>query len=123
MRAHEKSDTSKSHCTAFLVLKIWEWLIDIHEHLFPSMVDFKITGPHAGGARLFWSFYFIATSLHALHMIVGIGAVCWIALQARASRFSAKWATPVEVVGLYWSFVDIVWIVLYPLIYLIGRGS
>ncbi len=109
--------------TTFLVLKILEWLIDIHERLFPSMVDFKITGPDAGGARLFWSFYFVATSLHALHMIIGIGAVCWIAMQARAGRFSAKWNTPVEVVGLYWSFVDIVWIILYPLIYLIGRGT
>jgi cytochrome c oxidase subunit 3 len=107
----------------FLVLKIWEWHIDIHEHLFPAMADFKITGADEGGARLFWSFYFVATSLHALHMMVGIGAVCWIAMQARAGRFSAKWATPVEVVGLYWSFVDIVWIVLYPLIYLVGRGA
>jgi heme/copper-type cytochrome/quinol oxidase subunit 3 len=68
-------------------------------------------------------FYFVATSLHALHMIIGIGAVCWIAMQARAGRFSARWHTPVEVVGLYWSFVDIVWIILYPLIYLIGRGA
>lgn len=108
---------------AFLVLKVWEWTIDIHEHLFPAMAGFKITGPDEGGARLFWSFYFVATSLHALHMIIGIGAVCWIAMQARAGRFSAKWATPVEVVGLYWSFVDIVWIILYPLIYLVGRGS
>jgi cytochrome c oxidase subunit 3 len=109
--------------TAFLVLKVWEWLTDIHDHLFPSMAGFKIAGPDEGGARLFWSFYFVATSLHALHMIIGIGAVCWITMQARAGRFSAKWATPVEVVGLYWSFVDIVWIVLYPLIYLVGRGS
>lgn len=107
----------------FLVLKIVEWIIDIHEHLFPSMADFRIKGAAEGGARLFWSFYFVATSLHALHMIVGIGAVAWIAIQARKGRFSAAWHTPVEVVGLYWSFVDIVWIVLYPLIYLIGRGS
>jgi cytochrome c oxidase subunit 3 len=109
--------------SAFLVLKSWEWLIDIHEHLFPSMAHFKIVGPDEGGARLFWSFYFVATSLHALHMLIGIVAVCWIAMQARAGRFSAKWATPVEVVGLYWSFVDVVWIVLYPLIYLVGRGT
>src|SRR5690242_8854822 len=69
--------------TAFLVLKVWEWLIDIHDRLFPTMVDFKITGADEGGARLFWSFYFVATSLHALHMIVGICAVTWIARQAR----------------------------------------
>lgn len=109
--------------TIFLILKIWEWHIDIDEHLFPSMADFKIVGADEGGARLFWSFYFVATALHALHMLIGIGAVCWVAMQARVGRFSAEWATPVEVVGLYWSFVDIVWIVLYPLIYLVGRGT
>ena len=92
------------------------------DHLFPS-VSFKIHGPEAGGARLFWSFYFIATGLHAAHMTVGIGLVAWVALLARKGAFSAEWSTPVEVVGLYWSFVDIVWIVLYPLIYLIGRGA
>jgi cytochrome c oxidase subunit III len=107
----------------FLALKIWEWLIDIHEHLFPSMANFRITGSDEGGAPLFWSFYFVATSLHAVHMIAGVVAVIWIAAQTRAGRFSARWSTPVEIVGLYWSFVDIVWIVLYPLIYLIGRGS
>jgi cytochrome c oxidase subunit III len=107
----------------FLVLKIVEWRIDIGEHLFPAMADFKITGAEEGGARLFWSFYFVATALHALHMTVGIIAVGWVAVQARAGRFSSAWHTPVEVVGLYWSFVDIVWIVLYPLIYLVGRGS
>lgn len=107
----------------FLVLKIFEWYIDIKEHLFPSAVDFKITGAEEGGARLFWSFYFVATSLHAVHMIIGIAAVSWVAMQARAHRFNAAWYTPVEVVGLYWSFVDIVWIVLYPLIYLIGRNT
>jgi cytochrome c oxidase subunit III len=107
----------------FLVLKIVEWQIDISEHLFPAMADFKITGAEEGGARLFWSFYFVATALHALHMSVGIIAVSWIAVQTRAGRFSSGWHTPVEVVGLYWSFVDIVWIVLYPLIYLVGRGA
>ena len=108
---------------AFLVLKIWEWQIDIHEHLFPSMANFRITGRNEGGARLFWSFYFVATSLHAIHMLVGLGAVLWIAQQARAGRYSSRWSMPVEVVGLYWSFVDVVWIVLYPMIYLIGRGA
>lgn len=107
---------------AFLALKITEWHIDLSEHLFPSG-PFKITGAEAGGARLFWSFYFVATALHALHMTAGIGLVSWIIQRARKGAFSAQWHTPVEVVGLYWSFVDIVWIVLYPLIYLIGRGT
>jgi cytochrome c oxidase subunit 3 len=108
--------------TLFLLLKFYEWHIDILEGLFPSGRFFKITGADAGGARMFWSFYFVATALHALHMIVGVGLVGWIAIQARRGAYVAGWFTPVEVVGLYWSFVDIVWIVLYPAIYLVGRG-
>jgi cytochrome c oxidase subunit III len=106
----------------FLVLKSIEWYIDIADHLFPTGA-FKLTGAEADGARLFWSFYFVSTGLHAAHMIAGVGLLCWLALRARKGAFSAKWHTPVAVVGLYWSFVDIVWIVLYPLIYLIGRGA
>jgi cytochrome c oxidase subunit 3 len=106
----------------FLVLKSVEWYIDIADHLFPAGT-FKLTGPEADGARLFWSFYFVATGLHAVHMIAGVALLCWLALRARKGAFSAQWHTPVEVVGLYWSFVDIVWIMLYPLIYLIGRGA
>lgn len=107
--------------TLFLLLKFYEWHLDISEDLFPAG-SFKITGADAGGAKMFWSFYFIATALHALHMVVGVGLVGWVALQARRGQFSDGWFTPVEVVGLYWSFVDIVWIVLYPVIYLVGRG-
>jgi cytochrome c oxidase subunit III len=106
---------------AFLMLKLYEWHIDLSEHLFPAG-PFKLHGAEADGARLFWSFYFVATGLHGLHMIVGIGLVGWIAHMARRQAYSAGWHTPVEVVGLYWSFVDIVWIVLYPMIYLVGRG-
>jgi cytochrome c oxidase subunit III len=106
----------------FLTLKVVEWCIDISDHLFPSGA-FKITGIDEGGARLFWSFYFIATGLHAVHLLTGTCAVAWVAMQARKGAFTSKWYTPVEVTGLYWSFVDIVWIVLYPLIYLIGRGA
>ena len=107
----------------FLILKIAEWYIDVSDDLFPAAGHFKIGGADEGGARLFWSFYFVATGLHAVHMLIGIGAVAWVALHARKGEFTAGWHTPVEVTGLYWSFVDIVWIVLYPLIYLIGRGT
>jgi cytochrome c oxidase subunit III len=105
---------------AFLALKVLEWSIDLDEHLFPAG-PFKLHGTVEGGARLFWTFYFVATGLHAAHMIVGVGLVLWIVLLARRGAFDRNWHTPVTVVGLYWSFVDIVWVVLYPLIYLIGR--
>ena len=71
----------------FLLIKIYEWHIDISEHLFPAG-PFKISGGDAGDAKMFWSFYFVATALHAAHMIVGVGLVGWIALQARRGTFA-----------------------------------
>ncbi|HEY3850995.1 MAG TPA: cytochrome c oxidase subunit 3 [Steroidobacteraceae bacterium] len=108
---------------AFLGLKFGlEWHDDFAGHLFPASADFKIAGPEGGGARLFFIFYFISTALHGLHMLIGIGLLIWIIRRARREEFSALYHTPVQVVGLYWSFVDIVWLTLYPLIYLVGRG-
>jgi cytochrome c oxidase subunit III len=108
---------------AFLVLKFGlEWRDDIEKHLFPADPQFKITGELAGGAKLFFTFYFVSTGLHGLHMVGGIGLVSWIILRARRREFSRSYHTPVEVVGLYWSFVDMIWLILWPLIYLIGRG-
>jgi len=105
---------------AFLVLKALEWKVDLHEHMNPG-VYFGLTGADAGGAQLFWVFYWVATVLHAVHMAVGIGLVAWVVHRARKGAYSAVWHTPVEVVGIYWSFVDVIWLVLYPLIYLVGR--
>jgi cytochrome c oxidase subunit 3 len=108
---------------AFLALKFGlEWHDDFASHLFPAFPDFKIAGAEAGGARLFFIFYFISTALHGLHMLIGIGLLIWIIRRARREEFSPLYHTPVQVVGLYWSFVDIVWLTLYPLIYLVGRG-
>lgn len=108
---------------AFLVLKFGlEWSDDFSKHLFPNVQDFKITGPDQGGARLFFVFYFIGTALHGVHMAVGVVLVGWVILRAWRAEFTPAYYTPVHVVGLYWSFVDIVWLTLYPLIYLIGRS-
>ena len=108
---------------AFLLLKFGlEYRDDIANHTFPTVQAFKVGGAQAGGARLFFVFYFIATALHGVHMTVGIALVAWLILRARRGGFSSSYYTPVQVIGLYWSFVDIVWVTLYPLIYLIGRG-
>ena len=68
---------------------------------------------------IFFSFYFAMTSIHALHMLIGVGLFVWLIKLARRNRFSPEYYNPVEVVGLYWHFVDIVWIFIYPLFYLI----
>jgi cytochrome c oxidase subunit 3 len=71
--------------------------------------------------RLFYFIYFVMTGLHALHMIVGLGLMAWLLWKAWLGTFSAAYFAPVEMSGLYWHFVDIVWIFLFPLLYLLGR--
>ncbi|MER3632096.1 MAG: hypothetical protein C4325_08010, partial [Blastocatellia bacterium] len=71
--------------------------------------------------RMFFVIYFIMTGLHALHMIVGLGIMAWLLFMAYRNAFSAEYYSPVEISGLYWHFVDIVWIFLFPLLYLLGR--
>jgi cytochrome c oxidase subunit 3 len=72
-------------------------------------------------AQIFFSFYFALTGIHALHMVVGVGIMSWVAWLAKKKEFSTDYYNPVEIAGLYWHFVDIVWIFLYPLLYLIDR--
>lgn len=74
---------------------------------------------YAANVELFFCFYFIMTGLHALHMVVGIGIMAILVAMALRGRFSARYYTPVEVSGLYWHFVDIVWVFLFPLLYLL----
>jgi cytochrome c oxidase subunit 3 len=108
--------------TIFMFLKFGvEWRDDFARNLFPGP-DFAIHGDLRGGAQLFFAFYFFATGVHGLHMLAGLAVVAWIILRTHRGHFSERYHTPVVVVGLYWSFVDIVWLVLFPLIYLIGRA-
>jgi cytochrome c oxidase subunit 3 len=72
-------------------------------------------------AEMFFSLYFIMTGLHALHMIIGIGLFLWLLIMAWKGRYTPQYNTPVEIGGLYWHFVDLVWIYLFPLLYLIDR--
>ncbi len=72
-------------------------------------------------AEIFFALYFIMTGLHALHMIIGLGLFAWLLFMAWKGRFTPEYHTPIEIGGLYWHFVDIVWIYLFPLLYLIDR--
>jgi cytochrome c oxidase subunit III len=106
--------------TVFLGIKFSEYYAKFVEHLIPGST-FVYKGPMAHGAEIFFSFYFAMTGMHALHMIIGIGLLTTLIVKALRNRFSAGYFTPVELVGLYWHFVDIVWIFLFPLLYLVGR--
>ena len=104
----------------FLGVKAVEYSHKFHDHLVPGP-SFHFPGPHARPAEIFFSLYFTMTGLHAAHMIIGIGILTVLLLQARKGRYTPEYHTPIEVSGLYWHFVDIVWIFLFPLLYLLGR--
>jgi cytochrome c oxidase subunit 3 len=105
--------------SVFLGVKVVEYKDKFDHHLVPGH-GFRWEGPNANPAEIFYSFYFAMTGLHALHMIIGIPILAWIAWAAQRGRYSPEYHSPVEVVGLYWHFVDIVWIFLFPLLYLVG---
>jgi cytochrome c oxidase subunit 3 len=102
----------------FLGIKGTEYYLEYQEHLVPG-VSFKYEG--SPDAVLFFSFYFVMTGAHALHMIIGEGILATMVILSWLNRFSSEYYSPVEVSGLYWHFVDIVWIFLFPLLYLVGR--
>jgi cytochrome c oxidase subunit 3 len=95
-----------------------------------KFVHHEVPGPHfvvphglPPQSELFFSLYFCMTGLHALHMVIGIGLLSWLIAKARSGAFTPRYNTPVDMVGLYWHFVDIVWIFLFPLLYLLGRHT
>lgn len=102
----------------FLGLKFFEYHEKFREHLVPG-AHFQPEGGAAPQEQLFFVLYFAMTGLHALHMLFGLGAIAWVAWRARASQPLAGAVPPVEITGLYWHFVDCVWIFLYPLLYLV----
>jgi cytochrome c oxidase subunit 3 len=80
-----------------------------------------LEGARAGQAQIYFSLYFAMTGLHAFHMIIGMPLIAWLAVRSWRGEFGPAYHTPVELTGLYWHFVDIVWIFLFPLLYLIGH--
>lgn len=104
----------------FLVVKGFEYHEDFVKKLVPGP-DFNRTLP--SHAEMFFWLYWAMTGLHAIHVTVGVGLLSVITVLAKRGRFSSRYYTPVEVSGLYWHFVDLVWIFLYPLLYLIGRHA
>ena len=110
----------------FLGVKAYEWYEKFEEHHIPGQAEFHLEGipqEQQGHAQLFFSIYFAMTGLHALHMVIGVGILLTLIFQAKAGKFAANYYTPVDVAGLYWHFVDVIWIWLFPLLYLIDRHT
>ena len=111
----------------FLGVKYVEYSHKWHDNLVPGS-SFVWEKPGyldvAGGqVKIFFSLYFVMTGMHALHMVIGVGIMLWLIAKIRRNEINEHYFTPIEISGLYWHFVDIVWIFLFPLLYLIGRHT
>jgi cytochrome c oxidase subunit 3 len=121
--------------SAFLGIKAYEYYTDYNDWLIPGVQfdwskkleqESAATAEHAHvppvdpqHAELFFVFYFVMTLVHALHMVVGLGVLLVLLILSSRGRFTAAYYTPIEVAGLYWHFVDIIWVFLFPLLYLV----
>ena len=105
---------------AFLGIKSVEYYHKFVEHHVPGP-GFVFEAEHARHAQIFFSLYFLMTGLHAVHMIIGLGIMAVMLWWSWRGTITPEYYSPIEISGLYWHFVDIVWIFLFPLLYLIGR--
>jgi cytochrome c oxidase subunit III len=115
--------------TAFLGIKAYEYADKFKEHHVPgasyhfegNLLDHPDVPASQAHTQMYFSIYFAMTGMHALHMIIGVGIFAYLAWMAYKGKYTPEYYTPVENSGLYWHFVDIVWIYLFPLLYLIDR--
>lgn len=103
----------------FLVIKYFEYSHKIHLGQLPGKY-YTYTGVEGTNPHIFFSLYFMMTGLHGLHVVVGMGLITWVLIRTLKGTFSSAYYTPVEMTGLYWHLVDLIWIFLFPLFYLIG---
>jgi len=110
----------------FMVIKYFEYSHKFHEGWYPGMwfaadaLKEQIAAGAPTNIPLYTSFYFMMSGLHGLHVLVGMGLIAWVAIRANKGEFGPEYYTPVEGVGLFWHLVDLVWIYLFPLLYLVG---
>lgn len=104
----------------FLGVKVVEYKAKYDHHLIPGP-GFMYGGHPGGHEQIFFALYFTMTGMHAFHMIIGAGLMIWVIVRALKNSYTPQNHTHVEMIGLYWHFVDIVWIFLFPLLYLLGR--
>lgn len=102
----------------FMIIKAFEYAEKFAKGIAPGAY-YTYEGIAHESASVFFSIYYMMTGLHALHVVIGIGILLWIAWKVHRNHFSSEYYTPVEISGLYWHLVDIIWIFLFPLLYLI----
>lgn len=103
----------------FMVIKYFEWTHKFHLGIFPGKF-YVFEGIAHPKANVFFSLYYLMTGLHGIHVLIGIGLMVWLLKRSLNGDFGSEYYTPIEITGLYWHLVDIIWIFLFPLFYLIG---
>lgn len=103
----------------FLVIKYFEYSHKFHLGQLPGKY-YTFTGVEGTNPHVFFSVYFMLTGLHGIHVLAGMAAIGWVLVRTIRNHFSAQYYTPIENVGLYWHLVDLIWIYLFPLLYLVG---
>ncbi len=107
-------------CAAvFLVVKYFEYSHKFHLGQLPGKY-YTFAGVQGSNPHIFFSVYFTMTGLHGIHVLAGMVAISWVLYRTMKNNFSAQYYTPIEMTGLYWHLVDLIWIFLFPLLYLIG---
>ncbi len=104
----------------FMLVKYFEYTHKIHEGLLPGKWYHGPVPEGISNIGLYYSFYFMMTGLHGIHVLAGMGLILWVLLRAQKGEFNSHYYTPVEGVGLFWHLVDLIWIFLFPLLYLVG---
>ncbi len=106
----------------FLVLHGFEYVAEYREGLVPGL-RFTQQGPHAQAIELFFFLYYAITGFHSLHVMIGVGLLLTMCWRTDRGMLDADYHTPLELGALYWHLVDLVWIFVYPLLYLVGRAG
>jgi len=102
----------------FLIIKYFEYTAKFDIGIMPGAL-YTFEGIDHPKANVFFSIYYMMTGLHGIHVLIGIGLMIWLVIRAKAGDYGSSYFTPVEMTGLYWHIVDIIWIFLFPLMYLI----
>lgn len=105
----------------FMCIKYMEYTHKFHLGLFPGkLLDVAHTGAAHANLGLYFGFYYCMTGLHGTHVLIGMSLIIWVMIRAMKGEFSSEYYTPVEGVGIFWHIVDLIWIFLFPLLYLVG---
>ena len=105
----------------FMAIKYYEYTHKFHLGIFPgAMLDIAKVQPEHANLGLYFGFYYCMSGLHGIHVLIGMGLITWCLIRNMKGEFNSKYYTPVEGVGIFWHIIDLIWIFLFPLLYLVG---